>query len=52
MVSESVKHDITEHLRQLKNSFEVYFSSNNKDNNWLRSHFIDSLQIDDFTVKE
>jgi type I site-specific restriction endonuclease len=32
-VSENVKHDITEHLRRLQNSFEEYFPPNDNDNN-------------------
>jgi type I site-specific restriction endonuclease len=39
-VPESVKHDVTEYLRQLQNSFEEYFPPNNNDNNWLRNPFI------------
>jgi hypothetical protein len=51
-VSESVKYDITEHLRQLKNSFKEYFPPNNNDSNWLRNPFIGSFQIEDFSIKE
>jgi hypothetical protein len=47
-VSESVKHDITEHLRQLQNSSEEHFPPNNNDNNWPRNPFIGSFQIEDF----
>lgn len=39
VVSESVKQAITEHHRQLQNSFEEYFPPNNNDNNWMRNHF-------------
>jgi hypothetical protein len=51
-VSESVKHDTTEHLRRLQNSFEEYFPPNNNDNNWLRNPFIGSFQIEDLSIKE
>jgi hypothetical protein len=50
-VSESVKHDITEHLRRLQISFEEYFPPNNNDNNWLRNPFIGSFHTD-FSIKE
>jgi hypothetical protein len=51
-VSESVKHDINENLRQLQYSFEEYFPPNNNDNNWLRNPFTGSFQIEDFSIKE
>jgi hypothetical protein len=49
---ESIKHDITEHLRQLQNSSEEYFGPNNNDNNWPRNPFIGSFQTEDFSITE
>jgi hypothetical protein len=49
--SESVKHGITKHLRQLQNSFEKHFLPNSNDN-WLRKPFIGSFRAEGFSVNE
>jgi intein/homing endonuclease len=46
VVSENVKQYITEHHRQLQNSFEEYFPPNN-DNNWMKNPFSGSIQKED-----
>jgi hypothetical protein len=51
-VSVSIKHDITEHIRQLQNSIVLYFPPNNYDSNLLRNPFFGSFQTDDLTNKE
>jgi hypothetical protein len=52
VVSENVKQGITEHHRQLQNSFEEYFPPNNNDNNWMRYPFSGSIQKEDFSFNE
>jgi hypothetical protein len=44
---ETAKPDITEDVRQLKNSFDEYFLPSNNDNIWLRGPFIGSLETED-----
>jgi hypothetical protein len=50
-VSEIVKRDITENLRQLHSSFGEQFPPNNNDNNWLINPFIGSFQTEGFSGK-
>jgi hypothetical protein len=51
-ILESVKNDMTEHLKRLQNSFEEYFPPNYNDSNRLTNSISGSFQLEDFSVKD